>query len=366
MSIIYKSNNEFRNAEAGVQQEDQKVSFSVVVPCYRAEHHLPACLDSLLNQTLEGLEIICVNDGSPDGTLNILRDYQRRHSDTIVVIDKENEGVWQARLDGIALAHGEYIGFVDSDDYVESTYAEILYSAAVSQDADVVVGGFERTDLDTGTVLSRELCTPRSPFVIEGNEGRVIEINTAPWNKCFRASLLKSMPPLEQPIEVLEDVMFHLLAYLNSYATIAFVPRPLVHYMVHADSAINTIRNDQVSSILAAFVEVRDIYSERRPSMIPALDAIAFLHLGISLVFRMSCNPAYDISSLVSHITAYLDGKFPTWRHSPYISLRYALKNGSSFMKLRIAQLAYRAHSMRAFLACYRFVIDALHVDIKW
>ena len=349
-----------------MQKEIKEVSFSVVVPCYRAERYLPACLDSLLSQTLEGLEIICVNDGSPDGTLDILNDYQRRHCDKIVVIDKENEGVWQARLDGIALARGKYIGFVDSDDYVEPTYAEALYSAAVTHDADVVVGGFERTDLDTGAVLSRELCTPRSPFVIEGNEGRVIEINTAPWNKCFRASLLKSMPLLQQPIEVLEDVMFHLLAYLNSNATIAFVPRPLVHYMVHSDSAINTIRNDQISSILAAFAEVRDVYRERRPNMLPALDAVAFLHLGISLVFRMSCDPAYDVNSLVSRITAYLDGKFPTWRHSPYISLRYALRNGSSFVKLRIAQLVYRAHAMRAFLACYRFVIDNLHVDVKW
>lgn len=366
MSIIYKSGTQAQSAEESVQQEARKVSLSVVVPCYRAERYLPTCLDSLLNQTLDGLEIICVNDGSPDGTLDILLDYQSRHGDRIVVIDKQNEGVWQARLDGIARARGEYIGFVDSDDYVEPTYAQALYSAAVSQGADVVVGGFERTDLDTGAVLSRELCTPRSPFVIDDNEGRIVEINTAPWNKCFRASLLKNMTTLEQPIEVLEDVMFHLLAYLDSHATIAFVPQPLVHYMVHADSAINTMRDDQISSILAAFVEVRDAYRRRRPALLPALAAIAFLHLGVSLVFRMSCDPSYDVRSLVARVTAYLDEEFPTWRHSPYISLRYALKNGSSFMKLRIAQLAYRAHAMRAFLACYRFVIDVLHVDIKW
>lgn len=347
-------------------ESQPSVTLSVVVPCYKAERYLPACLDSLMGQTLDSIEVICVNDGSPDRCLDIMRDYQARYGEKIVIVDKRNEGVWQARLDGIKRARGTYIGFVDSDDWVEPTYAESLCAAATAHDADIVVGGFERTDLDTGRVLSREMCSPRAPFSIKGNEGRIIEINTAPWNKCFRASLLKEMRTLERPIEVLEDVMFHLLAYLDTRGTIAFAPEPLVHYMVHADSAINTMHEDQISPILAAFSEVRLAYEEKRPTMLEALDAMAFLHLGVSLVFRMSCDPTYDLRPLVRRITEFLDGSFPTWRRSPYISLRYARAHGPSFEKLLVAQLAYRAHAMRAFLACYRFAINVLRIDIKW
>lgn len=362
--MILKVSKRPRDTEEPVA--NQEISMSIVVPCYKAERYLPTCLDSLMGQTLGSIEVICVNDGSPDHSLDILRDYQSRYGDKIVVVDKENEGVWLARLEGVRRARGRYIGFVDSDDYVEPTYAEELYTEAVLRDADMVVAGFERTDLDTGRVLSRELCTPRAPFTIEGNEGRVVEINTALWNKCFRAELLKGMRALEHPIEVLEDVMFHLLAYLDSSATIAFVPRPLIHYMVHGDSAINSMRDDQVSSVLAAFMEVRDAYLERRPAMLEALDTVAFLHLGVSLVFRMSCDPGRDLRPLIRQITAFLDEGFPTWRRSPYVSLHYSLSHGPSYQRLMVARLAYRAHLIRPLLACYRLVISRLHVDIKW
>ena len=140
-------------------------SASIIIPCYNVETYLPRCLDSLVDQTLDDLEIICINDGSPDNCLAILRDYEQRYPDTIVVIDKENEGVWRGRLDAIAIARGEYIGFVDSDDYVEPDFAEKLYTAAKENDADISVCGFRRVDVDTGKTLSTEMTEERAPFL---------------------------------------------------------------------------------------------------------------------------------------------------------------------------------------------------------
>ena len=107
-----------------------KKKLSIIVPCYKVEKYLPRCLDSLVNQTLEDIEIICINDGSPDNCLKILKEYQKKYKDKIVIIDKKNEGVWRGRKDGIKKATGEFIGFVDSDDYVDVTFAEKLYSKA--------------------------------------------------------------------------------------------------------------------------------------------------------------------------------------------------------------------------------------------
>ena len=87
----------------------KEVKLSIIVPCYKVEKYLPRCLDSLLNQTLEEIEVICINDGSPDNCLKILKEYQKKYSSKLVIIDKKNEGVWRGRKDGIKKAKGELI-----------------------------------------------------------------------------------------------------------------------------------------------------------------------------------------------------------------------------------------------------------------
>ena len=339
---------------------------SIIVPCYKVEKYLPRCLDSLVSQTLEQIEIICINDGSPDNCLRILKDYRSRYGNKILIIDKKNEGVWRGRWDGISIARGEYIGFLDSDDYADPEFAETLYRTAKAFDADIAVCGYERTDLVTGRVVSRELCNPSSPFSIEQDPGRLVGLNTAPWNKCFRASVLKSMRDLSNPPSVLDDMAFHLLAYLDMTGTVAFAPKSLVHYMVRSDSIINTVREDQVESILNAFLEIRGHYEQVRPNLLPMLDLMAFLHLGVSLVFRLSCDPKNDVRSTIGKMTSYLDGHFPTWSKSPYLRLSYVKREGGAFGKLWAAQKLYRIGLMPAALSVYRFVIKRLGVDIKW
>ena len=343
-----------------------EIALSIIVPCYKVERYLSKCLDSLMGQTLPNIEVICINDGSPDRCIDILRDYERRYPGKVVVIDKQNEGVWKGRWDGIALARGEYIGFLDSDDYANPEFAESLYAAAKEADADIAVCGFDRVELETGKVLSREMVTPRDAFSIDDDPGRLVELNGAPWNKCFRASVLKGMRNLSNPPTVLDDLAFHLLAYCDMHGSVVFVPKSLVHYMVRAGSIINTVRPSQVDSIFQAFLEIKGYYQQARPELLPALDAIAFLHLGVSLVFRLSCDKGNDLRSTIRMMTGYLDENFPTWRRSPYINARYAFSRGGALAKLWVVKKVYRLHLMRAFLAVYRFMIDNLHVDIKW
>lgn len=346
--------------------DQPEIALSIIVPCYKSEKYLPACLNSLLRQTLSSIEIICINDGSPDHCIDILRDYERRYPDKVVVIDKRNEGAWKGRWDGIALARGEYIGFLDSDDTAVPDFAESLYAAAKEGDADIAVCGFDRVDLETGKVLSREMVTPHDAFSIDEDPGRLVELNGAPWNKCFRASVLKKIRGLSEPPIVLEDLCLHLLAYCDMRGSVTFVPRSLVHYMVRAGSLINTVRPSQVDSIFRAFLEIKGYYQQARPELLPVLDAIAFLHLGVSLVFRLSCDKGNDLSATIHMMTSYLDENFLTWRHSPYINARYSLSRGGALVKLWVVQKVYRLHLMGAFLAAYRFMIDRLHVDIKW
>ena len=113
------------------------VKVSILVPVSNLEKYFRKCLDSLVNQTLRDIEIICINDGSTDDSLNVLQEYASEHLN-VIVIDQENQGVSIARNNGINKAQGDYIGFVDPDDWVEPDMFKILYEKAVKTGVDIV------------------------------------------------------------------------------------------------------------------------------------------------------------------------------------------------------------------------------------
>lgn len=113
---------------------------SVLIPVYNVEEYLERCLDSVLNQSLTRIEVICVNDGSTDKSLEILKKYQENDS-RVIIVNKENGGLPSARNAGIERARGEYVGFVDSDDYVQPDMFEKLYNTAKREKSEVVVCG---------------------------------------------------------------------------------------------------------------------------------------------------------------------------------------------------------------------------------
>lgn len=120
--------------------------FSILVPVYNVAEYLPACLDSLLNQTFQDLEIICINDGSTDNSGDICDTYRLANPEKIIVVHKANEGLVSARRISIQQARGEYLCFVDSDDLIVPTYLEKINEAIELTQADMVLFGFSRID----------------------------------------------------------------------------------------------------------------------------------------------------------------------------------------------------------------------------
>lgn len=350
-----------------MKESKEKAKLSVIIPCYKVEKYLPKCLDSLMNQTIDGVEAVCINDGSPDNCLKILEDYQKKYGDRIVIIDKPNEGVWRGRKDGIKKASGEFIGFVDSDDYVTPDFAEKLYYAAVRNDADIAVCGFDRIDLDTGKLYSREMCKPKHKLIkISENPGLLLEINGAPWNKIFRAELLKEMAELENIPPVLDDMMFLQLIYINA-DKVVFIPASLNRYMVRKDSIINTVKPELIPPTYAAMKEIRDLYKESKDrNYMDYIDANAFLHLGVSLMYRLSTNKDADFKKLLKENTVFLDKNFPNWKHNQYISWKYVRENNGTNGKLCIVKSFYDLNLFRVFLMAYTTMINKVGIDIKW
>lgn len=340
---------------------------SVILPAYNAEKYISKTIDSLLEQTIKDFEIICINDGSKDNTLELLNKYSKK-DDRVVVIDKKNEGVWKARFDGIRKARGKYITFIDSDDYVNKNFLERLYKNITTNDSDISICGFQRIDFETKKVLSKEMKYSENRIIdMEKNPEEVISINTALWNKMYKAELLKNIEDLEKPPRILEDMMFLAILYLN-VKKITFVDEILYNYMVIQGSAMNTLKKEEILGIQDAMIEVREEYNKANASneRKEILSDIAFLHFGISLMLKASENDLMNFKEIYISNLKYLDTNFKEWRHSKYLNLIYCAKRRCSNLKVAIVKKIYILHCFRLFISLYKFIIKILKIDIKW
>ena len=179
-----------------------KPAISVIIPVYNAQDGIKRCIDSLLNQSFKNFEIILLNDGSKDNSLNILKEYELKYS-FVRVIDKQNEGVAVTRNKGILLAEGEYIMFMDNDDFVDSDYIETFYQAIHEKNLDLVIGGYKRVNQDNQIIFSQDIQQSEwSKYII-----------TAPWAKVYRTEFLKTNNLEFFDYGIGEDIIFNLAAY---------------------------------------------------------------------------------------------------------------------------------------------------------
>lgn len=167
---------------------------SIIVPIYNVEALLPRCIDSLIGQQYQNIEIILVNDGSTDSSEAICREYLNRDS-RIKLINKENGGLSSARNTGLKLCKGEYIFFVDSDDYVTSDFCSVGVDGFLNHNADVVIFGFNNIFVDTNKVIEKHCRKSRVISKEEALKGTLIDgyINSLAWNKAYKRELFDNI-----------------------------------------------------------------------------------------------------------------------------------------------------------------------------
>lgn len=179
-----------------------KPAISVIIPVYNAQDGIKRCVDSLLNQSFKNFEIILLNDGSKDNSLNILKEYELKYS-FVRVIDKQNEGVAVTRNKGILLAEGDYTMFMDNDDFVDSDYLETFYQAIHEKKLDLVIGGYKRVNQDNQIIFSQDIQQSEwTKYII-----------MAPWAKIYRTEFLKTNNLEFFDYSIGEDIIFNLAAY---------------------------------------------------------------------------------------------------------------------------------------------------------
>lgn len=225
-----------------IQNKDIKmVKVSITVPVYNVEKYLEKCLDSLIGQTLKDIEIICINDGSTDNSLSILEKYAKKDS-RIKIINQENQGIANTRNKSIKLAQGEYIGFVDSDDWLSLDFFEKLYNAALKYEADIAAAGIIRA-----TDKHEKMFLEFKKETVTNNTDKKFEICDIPdksyvCNKIYKLSKIRYFGLKFKNDVTYEDIIFTPEA-VHKLGTLVTVPDTYYFYYKRQGSITNTKSN---------------------------------------------------------------------------------------------------------------------------
>lgn len=237
---------------------------SIIVPIYNVEKYLDRCVQSLMHQTLKDIEIILVDDGSPDNCPTMCDEYAKQDA-RIKVIHKQNAGLGMARNSGIEIATGEYVGFIDSDDYAGETMFETMYNNAKSDNLDACfcdICSFDnkgnkrintnlwgKTEFMTRSEVDALACHVLAAPI---DKPYLVEVPMAAWNGIYRGKLFKeyNMRFRSERVYVSEDVMFH-ADCMKYYNRVEWISKPLVyHFLDNTASLTHRFSMKKCDSIL--------------------------------------------------------------------------------------------------------------------
>ena len=225
---------------------------SVIVPIYNVEKYLEKCINSLLSQTLEDIQIILVNDGSKDNSGNIAKEYEKNNKDRVIYVEKENGGLSDARNYGLKYATGDFIAFLDSDDYIEKNAYEEMYNKAIEENADYV-------ECDFIWEFPNKIRVDKQ-YPYKNKKEMLSFVRVVAWNKLIKRQLITDNN-LEFPKGLrYEDVEFtyKLIPFINKFT---YVDKPFIHY-VQREGSIANVQNERTAEIFTVLDNVIEFYKK--------------------------------------------------------------------------------------------------------
>ena len=242
-----------------------KIKLSIIIPCYGVEKYLDRCMKTIVNQTIKDIEIILVDDGSPDRVPQLCDEWAKKDS-RIRVIHKQNGGLGFARNSGLDVATGEYVAFVDSDDYVDSSMYETLWNEACASNADVVFCGF-KTEQRNGIWKDSNEVSSRTEWKNEDVRNFMLDmIACAPyvkeerkfqmsvWHSIYRRSIIEdnSIRFHSEREVVSEDIPFQ-VDFLTKAKKVVYLPQTFYFYCLNGTSLTATFKPEKYARFKALY-----------------------------------------------------------------------------------------------------------------
>ncbi len=296
----------------------ESYKISIIVPVYNVEKYLRQCMESLTGQTLEEIEIIAVNDGSPDNSLSILKEYEKRYPEKVKVFSIENQGVGHARNYGFSKASGEYVLFVDSDDYMEDTACEILYEKAKRDGNDLVL--FGRYNEESG-VRKENISMPwNDNFQLQDQQYAMTRISPFPWDKLVSRELFAQVGGFPEKIRFEDLPVACLLAACAK--SIGTVRQCLYHYRVQV-GFLSTLTQETLN-IITSLEYLMDALKKRGllETYREEVEYVAVRHCYYRFITLKKFHEKGKLDlqiQLVNKVFDFLEREFPGWRENHYV-----------------------------------------------
>lgn len=270
---------------------------SVIVPIYHVEQYLRRCIDSIIGQTYKNLEIILVDDGSDDGCPAICDEYARKDN-RIVVIHKDNGGLSDARNVGIDIAKGEYLAFVDSDDYIHRDMYRILMKELIKSDSDVSMSTYKYVydgKLDEQDITYEEDYSIETMSGIQAqysyySDDKKLELTVA-WNKLYKKELFSD---LRYPKGKIFEDEFTTYKALYRSKNICLVNLPLYYYLQRNDSIIGVMNGKRNAKVVDGYLQRIEFYNKENEDELWCKAVMHCLHM---ICYLKSCNKELDSSN---------------------------------------------------------------------
>jgi len=297
------------------------IKVSVIVPVYNVEKYIDKCLESLVNQTLEEIEIIVVNDGSSDSSQKIIDKYVKKYPNKLKSYIKENGGQGDARNYGLAKASGEFIGYVDSDDYVELDMFQKMYEHACNNKSDVVICGNNVVDENYDVLSFESAYSYKNKLDIFNN---LLMGKMGVWNKIYKKNIIVKNGIKFRTKVWYEDLDFTAkLMFLSP--NISFVDEPLYCYLNRNGSTMNNNNITRNLEILLSFDELikymkeKNIYTKNYAE----LEFLAIQHIYIYAIVRiLRTNESYKSKkAIINEMIEYMNLNFAFYKNNKYIKI---------------------------------------------
>jgi Glycosyltransferases involved in cell wall biogenesis len=288
---------------------------SVVVPVYGVEKYLRKCLDSLVNQTLEDIEIIIINDGTKDNSQEIIDEFKNEYPNKIISIIKENEGLSIARNVGTNIATGEYLIYIDSDDCVDLSMLEKMYNKAIDKKPDIVICDYYEVCEEDG---NKKYCQGISEEISDDINKSFVISSARAWGKLIKRSYLKRTKLKFLENRVYEDIAT-VPAYIMFNPSILHVPEPLYYYLIREGSIMKQpVYNKRLEDIFFSMDNIKFLF-EKNKKIKNYREEIEFLYIyhllhGATLRFIKFDNYKDNVDKIIQ----IMKEQFPNWEKNKY------------------------------------------------
>ena len=334
------------------------MTVSVIVAAYNGEKYVGDMLESLMFQIRKPDEIVCVDDGSTDGTLAVLKKYAKKHP-FIKVHSIPNGGAAAARIYGFLHSTGEAVCFVDCDDTVDPDYISSLHDALVEKNADVAVGGYAR-EKDNGDLIHCEMMRTRPE--IDAADESINQINTALFNKMIRRECIAE--DITLPRIVQGDDLCYWCRILPLVKTITFVPKPMYHYIVREGSQMAKFRADSFALMVEEMIS--SVSAMKGTLLFDSVFGIFFISLCISQLARYYGEDKAAAKAEYKRLKALFDEKLPGWRKTAMMNLGTAWRTRGKGLAIWVCGKLFAWGMFPLYMAGMDFMMKKLHWKAKW